>query len=332
MNTMEQKGNTLIPAIAYGDAAGLPVETQTAGYIEEKYGRIEHLMPTSENTYFSGEHAPGTWSDDTQLTMAVAKALIKANGFDMRAMVESHIEAYDATEEIFRKGKMIKRGWGGSTTDAMEKLKAGVSPIESGTYNGSGNGVLMKMAPLAYWQVARGTSDAERYAQYDAITNMTHDSATSRLTTRIHGDMLKHLIGNGYNSDAFIEELQSSIAKHESDTRAGGEVSEILSYLPDVKNRNDILQKTDAKGFYAPQTLAMAYGAFMVNEGQFKNSVYEAVNLGGDTDSTGSIVASMSVLVAPHEVLLPADHYELDQLHSLERTSRQLASKALRLA
>jgi len=329
MDMLEHKGNVLIPVIAYGDAAGLPVETRTAEYIQDHYGRIESLLPTSDNPLFSNESQPGTWSDDTQLTMAVAEALITADRFDMEAMAITHIATYDSTEEIFRKGRMIKRGWGGSTIDAMKKLKRGISPAESGTLNGSGNGVLMKMAPLAYWQTARNVSDEERYAQYDALTNMTHDSATSRQMTRVHGDMIKHLIADGYDKDTFINTLSNSVRQHAVATQAGSEATELFSYLSEMKNRKDILQGTDAKGFYAPQTLAMAYGAFILNEGQFTKSVYEAVNLGGDTDSTGSIVASMSALASREVVRIPVDHQQLDQLELLKRTSRRLAQSAL---
>jgi len=330
MNMMEHKGNVLIPTIAYGDAAGLPVETRTAKYIEQKYGTIRSLLPTKENPFFTGENEPGTWSDDTQLTLAVAKALIKADGFDIHAMADAHLDAYGSTKEIYRKGKWVKRGWGGSTIDAMEKIKSGVSPLESGTVDGPGNGVLMKMAPLAYWQAARETSDDERYAQYDALTNMTHDSATTRLTTRVHGDILVHLMKNGYEREAFLEELASSVSKHEGATLADSEARDILSYLPEVHNRNDILTRTDAKGFRAPQTLAMAYGAFMLNEARTTDSMYEAVNLGGDTDSTASIVGAMSALASREVVLIPIDHQQLDQLQMLKRTSRELAQSALR--
>jgi len=329
VNLMEHKGNVLIPTIAYGDAAGLPVETRTAEYIEQKYGQIRSLLPTKENSFFSDENEPGFWSDDTQLTLAVAKALIKADGFDIGAMADAHLDAYGSTKEIFRKGKWVKRGWGGSTIDAMEKVKQGISPVESGTLDGSGNGVLMKMAPLAYWQAIRGTSDEERYAQYDTLTTMTHDSAIARLTTRVHGDVLQHLIENGYDKYSFLDALAGFVDWHQGETKAGTELIEILSYLPAMQNRHDILNGTDAKGFYAPQTLAMAYGAFMLNEARTADSMFEAVNLGGDTDSTASIIGAMSVFAAKEVVLIPIDHQQLDELQMLKRVSRELAQSAL---
>jgi ADP-ribosylglycohydrolase len=63
---MEHLGNKLLPVIAYGDAAGLPVETLSSQEIADRYGRVESLLPTTENPFFSGEHIPGCWSDDCQ--------------------------------------------------------------------------------------------------------------------------------------------------------------------------------------------------------------------------------------------------------------------------
>ena len=51
MNLMEHKGNVLIPVIAYGDAAGLPVETRTAEYIQQK--RIERAKELLSHTNLS---------------------------------------------------------------------------------------------------------------------------------------------------------------------------------------------------------------------------------------------------------------------------------------
>lgn len=68
----------------------------------------------------------------------------------------------------------------------------------------------------------------------------------------------------------------------------------------------------------------------MLNEARTTDSMYEAVNLGGDTDSTASIVGAMSALASREVVLIPIDHQQLDQLQMLKRTSRELAQSALR--
>lgn len=329
-HTLEKQGSALIPAVAYGDAAGLPVETKPAKYIKNTYGRINGLLPSSDNERFHTSKAPGYWSDDTQLTMAVAKALLKADGFDMRLMAHEHITAYDATEEVTVENETLKRGWGTSSVAAMERLKSGVDPNKSGTVNGEGNGVLMKLAPLAFWQFVRKTSDDERYDQYDQLTTMTHDSDMARLTTRVHGDVLNGLLSAPFDKRKFLMELRHSVAFHEKEIGMHGELQQALRYLQKPIDKNTILKETDQRGFHAPQTLAMAYGAFLMHDGMFRGSVYEAVNLGGDADSTASIAAGMSALRTREALPLPPDYRSLDQLETLQHLSLQFAKRALR--
>jgi len=334
-----KQGEVLLPAIAYGDAAGLPVETRTAEYIAERHGRITELLPTKENPFFGSAEYPGTWSDDTQLSLAVAKGLIEAGTFDITVLAKTHLEAYDATELIERERDgqtvMVKRGWGGSTVAAMENLRSGISPLESGYVNGTGNGVLMKMAPLAYWQAVRQTPTAQRHTQFDQLTNMTHNGAIARLTTRVHGDILAYLLREEFHKSTFMNVLEGSLAMHEFDAQQTADIElgymrDQFKYLYGEVNKDTILASTDKKGFYAPQTLAMAYGAFIAHDGEFTSSVYEAVNLGGDTDSLASIVASMSVFNTKDVLRMPIDHQNLESLPELKSVSRQLAAVALR--
>jgi ADP-ribosylglycohydrolase len=104
---LRQTGEILIPAIAYGDAAGLPVETKTARYIAENYGRISQLLPPVDNPFFRGQFEAGTWSDDTQLSLAVSEALIMADGFDLDAQAETHIAEFERTPTVVHKGKVV---------------------------------------------------------------------------------------------------------------------------------------------------------------------------------------------------------------------------------
>lgn len=327
MNMMRESGEKLIEAIAYGDAAGLPVETRSAEYIAEHYGRIDHLIPSSENPFYTGNYEPGAWSDDTQLSIAVARSLARANGFNIDALVATHIDAFDETAEMEFKGKTVKRGWGRSTTTSLRKLKNGVPPYESGLVGGAGNGILMKMAPLSYWHAVRGLPQKERYHNLDTLTKMTHDSPEARVTARIHDDVLTELAHNGYQPGRFIDVAQNSAWRNEKEFETGKVASEALRYLHPSVTEWAVLQYTDAKGFRASQSLAMAYGALIAHHAQFKGSVYGAVNLGGDTDSIASITAAMSIL-ADGSQALPDDAGKLDRRDFLAATSDALVKAA----
>ncbi len=143
--TFEKAGRQLLPSIAYGDAAGLPVETRSYDFIENKYGGVNKFIPVVDNSYVMLDFPEGTTSDDTQLSVAVSRALIKARGFDIGTMADEHVRAYRETpRDTTPRGRVLTRFLGGSTTESVQKIIGGVSPHESGSKEGTGNGVLIK--------------------------------------------------------------------------------------------------------------------------------------------------------------------------------------------
>ena len=325
---MENRGSSLLEAIAYGDAAGLPVETFSAETIRRKYGWVDRLLPTYANPYFANQLQPGSWSDDTQLSIAVAEALIEAGEFDMVSMAKTHMKAYDECIKIEKHGKRVPRGWGGSTCNSVERLKRGAGPAEAGEPEGVGNGVLMKMAPLVLWQALLNVPEEQRHRQYDELTIMTHNSDIAKLCSRVHGDVLYALQTN--NEQDFATNAIVSALKHEKALGLLGKLSSSLAYITVGTKQiavQHVLRNTDGKGFYAPQTLAMVYGVFANVHGSFADKVYMAVNCGGDTDSTASIIAAMEYMRL-HEVALPNDAKMLQERERL----RHLSSSLMRLA
>ncbi|MBP9738917.1 ADP-ribosylglycohydrolase family protein [Candidatus Saccharibacteria bacterium] len=329
---LQHIGEQLIPAVAYGDAAGLPTETMSHEKIQRLYGRVGRLLLTSTNEYFAGEYAPGTWSDDTQLTIAVANSLVDAGGFDLDSQAAAHVTAFNETPIVEFKGKLKPRGWGGSTVNSMRRIIDGVSPLESGEVDGVGNGILMKLGPLAYWHYVRGTSDEQRWLDCDQLTLMTHNSPIAATCTRVHGDVLQFLLSadEQITPQTFAGHIIGTAMRHERMLGlTGNEISGLFIYMNQADRiaESHILKHTDGKGFYAPQTLAMAYGVFCAYMGNYEAAVYGAVNLGGDTDSIASIVGVME-LFASGGIELPSDYIQIDRRTELERISKQFTQTA----
>lgn len=320
-------GSKLLESVAYGDAAGLPVETLSARKIRERHRAIHQLLPAMLHPHFSKETGTGIWSDDTQLSLAVAESLILADGFDVSSQAEAHIRAYKKTKQVEnRHGRMVPRGWGGSTYSSVERMMQGYPPEEWGSEKGEGNGVLMKLAPLVYWQVARQTNDEQRWHEYDQLTDMTHRNSYSRLTTRIHGDVLHGLLG-GVEVD-----MVDISARHEGRLGEGDFVTQQLEYLRSSPpgDSYDVLGNTDGEGFASSQTLAMVYGAFMLKTGDFKTDLYRAINMGGDTDSIGSILAVMLNFHHKGDIIFPSDIHDLEDRALLKKVSRKLVEQAMK--
>lgn len=344
---LQRTGEMLLPSIAYGDAAGLPVETKSYRYIADFHGEVDRLLPPKDNIFFEGDWPAGTTSDDTQLSVSVARALIRANGFAIEAHAAEHTTAYNETQKIVKpSGRRVVRGWGTSTTNAMERIVLeGVSPTESGEKDGRGNGILMKMAPLVYWQVARGINEPERYRQYDQLTTMTHDGDVARICTRVHGDMLHHLLTRDVAPEEFGKVAYMAAEHHEKVFGTTRDVTTALDLLTQVATPTpaDVqsLYADRAAGvterkfgfsysFYAPETLMVAYAAFLHGQGDFHKSVYTAVNLGGDADSTASIVGGMQTFATRGAGELPQDAEQLQGIDTLHDLSAKLATVALK--
>ena len=83
-------------------------------------------------------------------------------------------------------------------------------------------------------------------------------------------------------------------------------------------------------GFYVPETLAIAYDIFLGAGGDMQAAVYRAVNLGGDSDSTASIVAAMIACQSGGAYKEPPDMESVQGIERLRTVSTQLAEAALR--
>lgn len=122
---------------AVGDALGRPVETWNVHWVRERYGPegLQHYEP-----WAGWKSGPiGTITDDTQLTMEVARSLLATGGrFDPNDFVPRLIAWLP-----------IGRGKGRATTNAVRALARGVHWSQMRDHEDSGgNGGAMRAAPI----------------------------------------------------------------------------------------------------------------------------------------------------------------------------------------
>jgi ADP-ribosylglycohydrolase len=227
-----------------------------------------------------------------------------------------------------------QNGWGKSSTRSAERLTHGISPYESGESDGASNGVLMKLSPLVAWQLGNQMPAAEAEQQLVNLTRMTHDSPVAIVCSLIHRRYLER-ISNGIDARTALVDTHQDSLEYEKEFNGGDKLSQSLGRLAtddflEQPNRDKILLARPANrtprffGFFAPETLMMAYGSF-VTEQVLPKSVFRAVELGGDSDSAGSIVAAMSVFADQTSVAELPDYEKLFDIKRLERVSAELA-------
>lgn len=85
----------------------------------------------------------GSYTDDTQMAIALAESLLDRGGVDELALGRAFADAHDPS-----------RGYGSGTTEVLRLVRAGVHPREAarlalGGQGSFGNGAAMRIAPVA---------------------------------------------------------------------------------------------------------------------------------------------------------------------------------------
>src|SRR5450756_2217177 len=105
---------------AVGDALGAPVEGLPTEDIRQKYGLV--------TDFIDERFGAGMITDDTQMTIALAQAIIEMGRFDKGHAALKFGRWMEASD----KGVKEARGVGMASATACRRLYQGVSPEESG--------------------------------------------------------------------------------------------------------------------------------------------------------------------------------------------------------
>jgi len=295
--TIEDRVKGLLFGIAIGDAKGIPFENLTKEQIKPIYNDDEIYFETMKyNTFLPKEFPAGKWTDDTQLSLAVVRSIMKANGFDLNEMAKEHVVAW----------RESTIGWGG-TKNAIKRLSEGESPLKSGNKDSKGNGVIMKIAPLAfYYSSAKNKFSRERkLKEIEVLTRMTHDYIQGVVLACFFCLTLEKIFtytesnSNFFdlenNRKKFLQECIEEILSLEQQFQQKDELfSKRLLLLQNCENLTDdkLVEISNGGSSYVLDSLTTVMGILLFNTPSF-NLILRAVKIGGDTDSNASMVGAV---------------------------------------
>jgi ADP-ribosylglycohydrolase len=319
---------------AIGDALGLPYETHSADEIRQNFSDNPHFRSLDSNPYLNAQDdnlQPGCWSDDTQLTLAVMEGISRSGEFSLAEQMTTHIEALQTTT----------RGWGNSTREAIERLAEGVSPAESAAKGdptrGVGNGVCIQIAPVAAHLARHSLQLTDYVAAIMEFTQMTHHTAEAVTAAFAHVAASHYCFNNTaetFSREAFMKavvggaELGSSLSTQKNETPLT--LERLLLLQSNITMEPDqIIAEFDGGECPVFQSLPFSY-AFFLRDPHSIQSMYDAINGGGDTDSNGSMVGGLLGALHGSEIF-PGEYINgLEQLtHILETEQRFAASLGL---
>ncbi|KAL4736795.1 ADP-ribosylation/Crystallin J1 [Aspergillus similis] len=271
--TVESRVKGTIYGVAVVDALGGPVEFQPRG-------SFEPVTDYQHNSNF--DVPPGTWTDDTSMTLCLAKSLIDSCGvFDSQAAIRNYINwrnhgYLSATDECFDIGtatsKALEYG-GGGQPDIDKALKR---------ENCCGNGSLMRVSPigLVYFDDLR-----EALYQAAASSNVTHPYPTCAECCTIYTKLIVCAM-NGASKEGLAAELAATRFRDRKLEQRLGRYASLQDWQ--AKAECDI----DSSG-YVISTLEAALWSFF-STSTLEGGALRAVNLGWDADTVGAVYGGLA--------------------------------------
>lgn len=295
---------------AIGDALGAPIEFMSSPEIQERYG------DSGVKGYVEFRDGHGEFTDDTQMTLFTAEALLRA---ELRSHMRgiggaypqiahcsylrwlktqgketnhrlSGTEMVDSGWLINQKGLHIQRAPGNSCISALmsERSRSIDEPIN----NSKGCGGIMRVAPVGLM----------RYESPDIAFQWGCDSAA-----------ITHGHSTGYLSAGFFASMISAIVSGATLTESIETAKELLCAQEHHKEVLDAVKAAEraaqtgsfsvatlenlGEGWIAEEALGISLYCCLTHQDNLLSGVLSAVNHGGDGDSTGSIAGNILGLI-----------------------------------
>ena len=254
--------------LACGDALGGPFEFRSRADIAREY-------PDGPREFTGGgwlELAPGEITDDTQMTMAMARAC-GADGLAMDRLVAEFLDWYRSDPKDI----------GGTTRSALARLARGepweeageAVQREAGARGAAGNGTVMRCAPAGMrFQgdpagLVRASIDSARVTHADPRCTWGAVAVNQAIAHLLDGGTIAGVPGaaiEGIPEERVHEAVMSAVGTGRDDLRAGG---------------------------YVLDTIRSALWC-LANHCGFEETVVAAVALGDDADTTGAVAGALA--------------------------------------
>lgn len=263
-----------------GDALGVPVEFR-------KRDEIEHSPVTDMRGHGTHNQPPGTWSDDSSLLICSVDSLTR-HEFDLDDMGKRFLAWY--REEMWTPHGCVF-DIGVTTAHALSRIATGVRAEVAGSAEqfSNGNGSLMRIIPVSLRFAHEPTKQLlDRVHWASAIT---HRHRRSQMACGFFALMVRALLEGRVVQDAFAQTVRDFRAFYEADASCAVELEYFQLLLAgDLAERPG--REIDSSG-YVVHTLTASIWCLLTT-GSYHECVLKAVNLGGDTDTTGCVAGGLA--------------------------------------
>jgi len=258
--------------LAIGDALGSPTEFINLEKIKEQFGKdgIQELPD------------PALFTDDTQMTIAIAEALINSESHDvedfMAILKEKFVEWLHSPQN--------NRGPGRTCLSGCRKMELGKPWKESGVPESMGCGTAMRVAPVGF-MFQNNPEKLREIAHASGICTHGHRGADAACIGTAY--IVKLLLDDCPFHSIIEEVIEFTNGISIEFTTAMERVQECMGWADDEAALDYL-----GEGWIGPEATALALFCFLRYPMDFKKTVIRGANTNGDSDSIACIAGAFS--------------------------------------
>jgi len=293
INYLDKFSGTLL-GVSIGDTLGQPFEGIIRERIHSQFKDFKEFIKNNRRLF-------KTYTDDTQLTLHTAEALIQGSGFNENNFIREYVKWLDDPP--------IGPGFG--CISSIQKLKYGISWKKAAS-NSGGNGTVMRVSPIGLFY-CKDIKSLKNAALKSSIITHSHPAASAGaiVIARAIAFLIDKSVETSFSIEEFFDTIISSISN--SQEKIWEEFIEILNKVKDKLNisvETGLIKFSQAgvkspffiedylgKAFvhpYALSTVACAIFVFLKNLNSFEECIFQLATAGGDSDTVGAIGGSLA--------------------------------------
>ncbi len=291
---MKRKNNPWlngIMGVVIGDALGMPVQ-----FLSRK--EVLESPITGMRGYGTYNMPPGTWSDDSSMTLATLHSIRKKKGIDYDDIMCRFL-AWTMKGKYTPAGEAFDQGC--TCVEAMTNYLTGKDYMNCGKTGewANGNGALMRIIPVClycYVEHKKGNVTLEEAIGYiHQVSALTHNHLRSKMACGIYFFLVRAILDE---SGSLTLKLQKGIKDAEIYYKS--DIKNLKEYAHFVRLGNllTFAQCSENEIYssgYVVDSLEAAIWSLITTE-SFEDGLLKAVNLGGDTDTVGAIAGGLASL------------------------------------
>lgn len=272
---LERKTETMnkiynaIMGLVVGDALGVPFEFQ----------RRDTYKATDMVGFGTHQQLPGTWSDDSSLTLATMESIIRRKTIDLDDIMNNFTrwffdKEFTACGEVFDVGN--------TTASAIIAYRTGQTHRlhDLCGIRNNGNGALMRILPVILFGDRHGWG-----TDVLNVAELTHGHQISQCACWVYKEVVDRLLDGASREEAITAGVKPFLRNIRDNPT-----------LKDFRGLSQIaeFQRSEIRSTgYVVDTLKAAFWCF-VNSNTYEDCVLTAVNLGDDTDTVAAVAGGLA--------------------------------------